>query len=488
MKTLKLFLLLSGSLPPICLTAQSIQIGAKHFNEGYILGEILAQLLENEGLKVERKFNLGGTAVSFEALRTGAIDLYPEYTGTIAAQILKDPTLSFGQIQDKLETRYRLAISEPYGFDNTYALLVRPDMSRQLGLYTLSDLKAHPRLRTGLSYEFLRREDGWENLSQAYGFSQQASGLEHGLAYQALLENKIDLTDAYSTDGEIVRYGLTLLKDDKHFFPSYQAVTFYRKDLPDKVLRLLSRLHITQTEMQSLNAQALEGKHSHAFIARQFLLSKQLMDAKTPSSKALWMTLGEKTLTHLGLTFLSLLGALLAGLPLGILLYRYPAISRPLLYLSGVLQTIPSIALLALMIPLLGIGVLPAVTALFLYALLPILRNTFTGLYAVEPQHKQVALGMGMTRWQQLRYVELPLAMPAILTGIRTAAVINVGTATLAAFIGAGGLGEFIVTGLALNNTDLILQGAIPAALLAIAVELLFEGLERWLIPAHLRK
>jgi osmoprotectant transport system permease protein len=140
------------------------------------------------------------------------------------------------------------------------------------------------------------------------------------------------------------------------------------------------------------------------------------------------------------------------------------------------------------MIPILGIGVVPAVVTLFLYALLPILRNTVIGLTTVDPTLKKVALAIGLTKWNSLRLVEIPLAMPMILAGIRTAAVINVGTATLAAFIGAGGLGEFIVMGLALNNTNMILMGAIPAAALAIATEIVFEGLELILIPNHLRQ
>ncbi|HMQ99633.1 MAG TPA: ABC transporter permease, partial [Ignavibacteria bacterium] len=140
------------------------------------------------------------------------------------------------------------------------------------------------------------------------------------------------------------------------------------------------------------------------------------------------------------------------------------------------------------MIPLFGIGIVPAVAALFLYALLPILRNTVTGIYSVDPVIKKVASGMGLTAWQKLKFVEIPMAMPAIFAGVKTAAVINIGTATLAAFIGAGGLGEFIVTGLALNDTSLILKGAIPAACLAILVEFLFEILERLLIPKHLKQ
>jgi osmoprotectant transport system permease protein len=189
--------------------------------------------------------------------------------------------------------------------------------------------------------------------------------------------------------------------------------------------------------------------------------------------------IAEQTLTHVGLTFFSLMLALLVGLPLGILLTRKKRWAAPVLGVVGVLQTIPSIALLGFLIPLLGIGMKPAVFALFLYALLPIVRNTFVGIDEVNATLKEAALGMGLTRFQLLRQVELPLAMPVIFAGIRTAAVINVGVATLAAYIAAGGLGEFIFGGIALNNTNMILAGAIPAALLAVLIDFVLAWFQR---------
>ncbi|MEJ0032539.1 MAG: ABC transporter permease [Bacteroidota bacterium] len=191
---------------------------------------------------------------------------------------------------------------------------------------------------------------------------------------------------------------------------------------------------------------------------------------------------------HLYLTFTALVLATLFALPLGIWISFKPRVSNFFLYVAGLLQTIPSIALLAIMIPLFGIGSPPAIVALFLYAILPILRNTVTGLRNVDPLLREVSESLGMSKTQALRFVDLPLASPSILAGIRIAAVINVGTATLAAFIGAGGLGEYIVTGLALNNTQMIMKGAIPAAVLALLIELVFELIERKLMPAHLRK
>lgn len=186
-----------------------------------------------------------------------------------------------------------------------------------------------------------------------------------------------------------------------------------------------------------------------------------------------------QTLQHIGLTFISLMIAVVIGLPLGIWITRKKQFSGAVLGIAGVLQTIPSIALLGFMIPLLGIGAKPAIMALFLYALLPIIRNTYTGIEGVDSAVKEAALAMGMSKWQILSKVELPLAMPVILAGIRTATVINVGVATLASYIAAGGLGEFIFGGISLNNTNMILAGAIPAACLAILFDFLLSRVQK---------
>lgn len=483
-----------GFLCAFDLSAQPkkvITVGAKHFNEGYILSEMIAVLLEDAGFAVERKFNLGGTAVSFEALRNGAVDIYPEYTGTITSEILKSRgELALDEINALVKARFNLEISKPYGFNNTYALVMTTRKADSLNINKISDLRNHSGLKFGLSYEFMKRQDGWDALAAFYNLPHDPVGLEHGLAYQAILENRIDITDAYSTDGEIDRYKLLLLADDAEFFPEYHAVSFYSTALPESAKRTIEKLNasISEDEMQALNSLALFEKRSHEEIAQEFLVEKNLLKNKPKGRFSDWKQILDKTFVHLKLTLLALLGAIIAAIPLGIFIYRNPLFSKGIIYFTGILQTIPSIALLALMIPLFGIGIVPALVALFLYALLPILRNTVIGLFTVDPELKKVASAIGLNDWRRLLLIELPLAMPTIITGIRTAAVINVGTATLAAFIGAGGLGEFIVTGLALNNTSLILKGAIPAALLAILIEIVFEGLERALVPRHLRK
>ncbi|MGC1244163.1 MAG: glycine betaine ABC transporter substrate-binding protein [Chryseosolibacter sp.] len=475
------------------LSAQSkkvIKVGAKHFNEGYILSEMIAVLLEDAGFAVERKFNLGGTAVSFEALRNGAIDIYPEYTGTITSEILKSRgKIAIDEINTRVKARFNLEISKPYGFNNTYALVITARKADSLNINDISDLRNHSGLRFGLSYEFMKRQDGWDALAAFYDLPHDPFALEHGLAYQAILENRIDISDAYSTDGEINRYKLILLEDDKEYFPNYHAVSFYRAALPDIAKRVIEKLNssISEEEMQSLNSLALFERKSYAEIARHFLVGKKLVRNNAKGQVSDWKQILDKSFVHLKLTMLALIGAVIAAVPLGVFIYKNPILSKAIIYLTGILQTIPSIALLALMIPLFGIGIVPALVALFLYALLPILRNTVIGLTTVDPELKKVASAIGLNDRKTLMLIEVPLAMPTIITGIRTAAVINVGTATLAAFIGAGGLGEFIVTGLALNNTSLILKGALPAALLAILIELVFEGLDRALVPKHLR-
>lgn len=472
--------------------SQTIRVGAKHFNEGYILSEIISQLLENEGYKVERKFNLGGTLVCYEALVNDAIEVYPEYTGTISEAILKQKEkISFGELKNKLK-ELNLEISNEYGFNNTYAFAVKNEMAKKFNLNKISDLRNHPELKFGLSYEFLNREDGWRNLASDYELPQKPVGLEHGLAYQALDDKQIDLTDVYSTDGEIPKYDLKILEDDKNYFPKYFAVSFYKSNLDEKIKNIAGKISgkITERDMQKMNEEVLYENKSFTEVAGNYLTRNNFKGTEIydTGNESLPAQIFPKLVQHLKITVIALLLAIAVAVPLGILIYSFSSLSKPVLYIAGLLQTIPSIALLAFMIPLFGIGVVPAIIALFLYGLLPILRNTTIALFSVDPLLKEVASGIGLTRFQKLRYIELPLAVPTILAGIRTSAVINIGTATLAAFIGAGGLGEFIVTGLALNNTKLILMGAVPAALLAIFTEVFFEIIERMIVPKHLQK
>ncbi|MVW61399.1 ABC transporter permease subunit [Massilia sp. NEAU-DD11] len=470
---------------------ETLRVGSKRFTESYILGEILTQTAARVG-PAEHKQGLGNTAIVLGALRSGAIDVYPEYLGTIDLEILKNaqPT-SLDAMRAALRS-LGLGVAVPLGFSNGYALAVRGDAD----VRRLSDLAAHPEIKIGLSHEFLGRADGWPGLARRYGLAQQPRGLDHGIAYEALAQRQVDAIDIYSTDAKIRQYGLRVLDDDKQYFPRYDAVLLYRLDVPQRfpqAWRAIEKLEgtITVNDMIAMNAAAELDGQSFASIAKSWL---GRVDGKPvhPTNSPIIVRDGLLTKTfgngfmnlarqHLLLVVLAVLLGSVAGIPLGIVAALVPRLRQAVLAVAGVLQTVPSLALLAILIPLLGrIGTVPALVALCAYALLPIVRNTCTGLLQVPSGLRTAALALGLTRRQSLVEVELPLAMPTILAGVKTAAVMSVGTATIAAFIGAGGFGERITTGLALNDNDMLLAGAIPAALLALLTQAAFELCERF--------
>jgi osmoprotectant transport system permease protein len=489
--------------------APHIVVGAKKFTEAAILGELMAQVLETQtGSAVERRFNLAGTQICFDGLRSGALDVYAEYTGTGLRTILADAAdvhgaaAVFARVSTAFRERFALEWLAPFGFDNTYVLIMRPERAAALQIAALSDLAAHP-LRYGMSHEFLERPDGMPGLRATYHLDEASVvGLEHDLAYQALADGAIDVSDGYSTDAKIMAFDLLPLRDDRAFFPPYEAAPLARAELFTRVplaapaLRLLAG-RIDAPTMRRLNY-AVEGeRRSPAEVAAEFLGQLGLQHAAParvarPTGLAdllwqrRWITLA-LTVRHLWLTGVAVFGAVLVGLPLGIVVSRRPALATLTLSGAGVLQTIPSLALLAFMLPFFGIGVAPAIAALFLYGLLPILRNTVAGLRSIDPQLLEVGRGLGMRARDLLWRVELPLAAPVILAGVRTAAVISVGTATLAALIGAGGLGDPIITGLTVTDTNLVLSGALPAALLALVVDGGLGAVERLATPRGLR-
>jgi osmoprotectant transport system permease protein len=480
----------------LLLTLLAVQLGAKErvvvaskaFTESHILAEATALLLEAEGFEVERKLGLGGSMITFTGLRNGEIDVYPEYTGTLTEAILQQADSSNAGLTAALAER-GLVFRVRLGFNNSYALAVTESMAEARGLQTISDLSGQADLSLAFSHEFLNRGDGWPALRSAYGLPQQPSGIEHALAYSALDNGQLDVTDAYTTDGELSRYAIRLLRDDRNFFPNYDAGLLTRADSSPALNAALAKLEnaFDESSMRALNRRVAMGGESAARVAADFLHHRGITANAHAAAPTRAQRMLHNTLVHLKLTSLALVMGCLVAIPLALLLARRPRAAGALLYLSGLLQTIPALALLALLIPLVGLGQLPAIIALFLYSLLPIVRNTLTSLFNIDPLLKQVAQGLGLTPAQQLLKVELPLAAPTILAGVKTAAIISIGTATLAAFVGAGGLGEPIITGLTLNDHNMILEGAMPAALLAIAVELLFEAIERFVIPRHLR-
>ncbi|HUQ18391.1 MAG TPA: glycine betaine ABC transporter substrate-binding protein [Gemmatimonadaceae bacterium] len=490
-----------------------IVVASKPFGESFILAEMFAQLLERRGFRVDRRPGLGATEVLFASVRSGAVDVYPEYTGTGLLAILheepmRDPAQVYDRVSRAFKDQFGARWLPPLGFENTYAIAVRKETATRYSLSTLSDLsRAAPQLSAGLTADFIERKDGLPGLRGAYGMDfKVVRPLGQAVKYQALASGAVDVIDGYSTDGFIAKYDLVVLKDDKRFFPPYEAAALVsarmQRDAP-AAISALSGLsgRIDVTMMRKLNARLEVNQEPVESIARSALVDLGLATAATGSQSAsrvsgnslanyMWAhrgPIGTALLRHILLVAVALLAGILVAIPLGLWLDYAGRAAEPIIRIVGLLQTIPSLALLAFMVPLIGIGVWPALVALWIYSLYPMLRSTYTGIRDADPNAVHAARALGMTPGQILTQVRFPLAAPAILSGIRTAAVIAVGTATLAAFIGAGGLGEPIATGLALADSRLILSGALPAAALALVVDVLLGIVEGATTPAPLR-
>ncbi len=494
----------------VAAAQKPVVVASKPFAESYLLAEMFAQVLEDAGLPVDRRPGLGATEIAFGALRTGAIDVYPEYTGTGLLAILHedanaDARAAYRRVASEFARRWDVHWLAPLGFENTYAIAVRRETAQRYGLRTLGDLgRASPQLVAGLTPDFIGRSDGLPALQRAYGFQPRAvRSLLQSVKYTAIAEGAVDVIDGYSTDGLIARHDLIVLEDDRGLFPPYEAAALVGArlvhEVPLAVLalgRLSGRLDVQS--MRALNRRVEVDGEDVGVVAREALHGLGILTPRAGTEEAPHEAAGTGVLSyvwahhadtahqlgrHLVLVALSLAAALLVALPLGLALERWRAGAESVVRGIGLLQTIPGIALLAFMIPVLGIGVLPALVALFLYSLFPIVRNTYTGVRDAAPEAVAAARALGMTDGQLLRHVRLPLAAPVIMAGVRTAAVINVGTATLAAFIGAGGLGDPIVAGLALSDVRMILAGALPAAALALVVDLGLGAVERTVRP-----
>ena len=237
--------------------AQPVAVGSKRFTESYVLGEVARQVLQDAGVPAVHKAGLGNTTVLEQALATGAVDLYPEYTGTIVRELLQrdEPAPTLEQLNAWLAPR-GLKAAVPLGFNNSYALAMREDQARQLGIATISDLaRAGAGLRLGLSHEFQERADGWRALQRAYGLPQQPGrGVDHGLAYEALAKGQLDVVDAYTTDAQIARLQLRVLRDDRRFFPRYDAVLLMRAAVDERPLAAALANRIDEATMRRLNA------------------------------------------------------------------------------------------------------------------------------------------------------------------------------------------------------------------------------------------
>ncbi|MBT4092865.1 MAG: ABC transporter permease subunit [Nitrospinaceae bacterium] len=471
---------------------QEVTVASKTFTESVVLGELLSALIRDSGAASRHRRELGGTRILWSALLSGEIDVYPEYTGTISQEILAGENLKTEpEVRAALKKRGVL-MSRPLGFNNTYAMGMKKETAGRLGIRTISDLRKHPELKFGFSNEFMDRGDGWPSLKARYRLPQlSVRGLDHNLAYRALEGGDIHLIDLYATDADIKYYDLFTLGDDLNFFPRYDAVILYRADLKKrapKAVRSFLRLggRIGEGPMIRMNARAKIDKVAESRVASEFLADAFGVVSKSRVISP-WRRLMRTARDHLYLVVISLLAAILVSIPLGIWAARSPLAGQVILGVVGIIQTIPSLALLVFMIPLLGIGGPPAMMALFLYSLLPIVRNTYAGLHDIPVGLRESAEALGLPVRARLRLVELPLASRAILAGVKTSAVINVGTATLGALIGAGGFGQPILTGIRLDDVGLILEGAVPAAGLALLVQGGFDLLERFLVSEGLR-
>ena len=466
--------------------APTLHVGSKRFTESTILGEILTQTAA-PFTAVDHTPGMGNTAILVAALRSGAIDVYPEYLGTIELEILHHEKAgeSLEQINAELADQ-GLGVAIPLGFENSYGLGMRSAQAHALGIDRISALAAHPQLRAGLSHEFLGRTDGWPGLAGRYSLPQRAEGLDHGLAFEALAQGQVDVIDVYTTDAKIAHYNIVVLNDDRGYFPHYDAVVLYRRSVEQRfpaAWRALQGLQgkISAAQMIALNAQADDEHRTAAQIARGYLTATHgPAPAVSFADRLFGADFWRLARQHLTLVALSVALATALGVPLGVVAAHRRIAGPVILGIVSTLQTIPALALLAALIPALGaIGTAPTLVALFLFALLPIVRNTAVGLRAIPPSLVEAATALGARPLTCLGLIELPLAAPVIVAGIRTAAVISVGTATIGAFVGAGGFGERISIGLALNDNQMLLAGALPAAALALSTELLFAALER---------
>ncbi|MEO8622104.1 MAG: glycine betaine ABC transporter substrate-binding protein, partial [bacterium] len=385
--------------PRPAATAKPVIVASKPFGESYLLCELFAQLLESRGMAVDRRPGLGATEIAFTALRSNAIDVYPEYTGTGLVAVLHDSLTDslaadarrvFARVSLRFANEFGVRWLPPLGFQNTYAIAVTRQTAERLHLRTLTDLARESKnITAGFTADFIGRPDGLAGLHRAYGLAPKAvRPLSPAVKYQALASGAVDVVDGYSTDGLLARYDLVTLVDDRHFFPPYEAAALVAPGIAQsrpEVLGVLSLLsgRLDESTMRSLNRRVEVDGESIAFVASDELHTLGLVGTRVASAQDgrapadargsfyqyLWAersSLVALTMRHLALVVGALVAAVLIAVPLGLALERSRRLAEPTIRALGVIQTVPSIALLAFMIPFLGVGVAPAMVALWL--------------------------------------------------------------------------------------------------------------------------
>ena len=499
---------------------QVIKVGSKHFTEQKILGYMVAELIEaRTDLEADRgAIGLSGTKMAFQAVQSGEIDLYPEYTGTGWVNILDEeyepgmtPDDILQQVRQTFREKWNLTWLDPLGFENSYAFAMREAHAEKLGITKVSDLEGHlDDLQPGFDHEFVDRPE-FKRIPDVYGFEfkeREIRLLQPSLMYPAIQAEEVDLIDAFTTDGRVDAYNLRLLEDDKGLFPPYDACLLVRQEVLDEHPELRDALgqlsgRFTMEDMRRLNFEVADTEASPECVAHNFLVEEGLLpDGQkrdcggglpewVPGFAAAWINFGiwGQLLRHIKLVAAAMAMAIVVGVGAGLALTRFRTLAPPMLGLASIIQTVPSLALLALMIPIWGIGQPASIAALFLYAVLPILRNTYTAVDEVDPAVIEVGKGMGMTDFQILWKVEIPLCLPVVMAGIRTSMVICVGIATLCTFAAAGGLGDIIWMGMqkGQRGTSYILAGVVPAVVLALSLDGLIALLQYLLTPKGLK-
>lgn len=465
-KNLITFLILMSLTHP--LLAREIKIGAKKFTEGNISAYLILQELKkiNKNLDIEVLENLGGTGIVTSAIKNKKIDIYIDYTGTLVNSF----QTNYKNLEQTLYS-HNIILGPNLGFNNSYGLAVKANNS----ISRISEISL--KHRVGISHEFFKRNDGYKYLSKAYDLQNVPVTLEHSLLFQSLNSESLDVIEVYTTDAKILKNNLKVLSDDRDFFSRYDAVVLVNVEFYNKNKKMIDKL-FTNIKERFTNKDIIEANYLVEIDGLRYdEAAGKLSGVKLLAKKKenVFFEILPYFLEHLKYLVITIFLCVLIGIPIGGFAAKSKAFERVSMTLISIFQTIPSLALLVFLIPLFGLGELTTIIALTLYGLLPIAKSTHSAISNIPKELSEFSDLIRMSKIQKFLLVEIPLAAPEILTGIKITSIATIGVTVIAAFVGAGGLGTLIVTGLSLNKTSLILKGAIPSALMALIVELFFQ-------------